>query len=89
MLGFEVIIKRKRTSENSLSSEQVHIMIERIVRSNLETLNHHLKNSNEKFDVIVQELHELRQELHELRQKTNKKRSEALTNQRTKKGVKK
>ena len=77
-----LIKKKERTSENSLSSEQVHIMIERIVRSNLETLNHHLKNSNEKFDVIIQELHELRQ-------KTNKKRSEALTNQRTKKGVKK
>ena len=60
MLGFEIIMRRKRTSENSLSSEQVHIMIERIVRSNLETLNHHLKNSNEKFDVIIQDLHELK-----------------------------
>ena len=60
MLGFEIIIKRKRTSENSLDSSEVHKLIDKTVQFNLVTLNNHLKNCVDKFDVIIQELHELK-----------------------------
>lgn len=60
MLGFEVIIKRKRTSENSLDSSEVHKLIDKTVQYNLTTLNDHLKNCVDKFDVIIQEIHELK-----------------------------
>ena len=77
-----LIKKKERTSENSLNSSEVHKLIDKTVQFNLTTLNNHLKNCNDKFEAILKELHELRQ-------KTNITRSEAVTNQRTKKGVKK
>ena len=64
-----LIKKKERTSENSLNSSEVHKLIDKTVQFNLTTLNNHLKNCVDKFDVIVQELHEVKKELKKVSKK--------------------